>query len=148
MKYTPKMRVMMAVIVLAIVGMAVPVMANGNSSVTPPQIITLAPISLSAEMREKYSEQTVLVKVKATVSELGIIDGDIKIITSSGDEAFDQAVTDSLKKSVFRPAFNSDNKAVACSIIFPLQVKVEKYLPEEKVSNEAGQATEQPTDKQ
>ncbi|CQR74436.1 Gram-negative bacterial tonB protein [Sporomusa ovata DSM 2662] len=142
MKYFSKTQLIIATILLLVIGIAVPAMANNNSTMTPPKIITLAPISLSPEMREKYSEQTILVKVKATIAEAGTIDGDIKIITSSGDEAFDQAVIESIQKSVFSPAYSSDNKAVACSILLPLHINVEKYLPEEQVSHETVQTTD------
>ncbi|WP_255451364.1 energy transducer TonB [Sporomusa sp. KB1] len=137
------MRLIIATILLLVIGIAVPAMASTNSTMTPPKIITLAPISLSPEMREKYSEQTILVKVKATIAEAGTIASDIKIITGSGDEAFDQAVIESVKQSVFSPAYTSDHQAVASSFILPLQVKVEKYLPEEPITNENVQATEQ-----
>lgn len=90
MMYFSKMRLIIAAILLLVIGIAVPAMASNNATMTPPKIITLAPISLSPEMREKYSEQTILVKVKATIAEAGTIDSDIKIITSSGDEAFDR----------------------------------------------------------
>jgi TonB family protein len=124
--------------------MSVPVMAKDNAAITPPQIITLAPVSLSPELREKYSEKTILVKLRATISESGTTVGDIKIITSSGDEFFDQAAIDSLKQSVFRPAYASDYQAVACTIVLPLNVNVEKYLPEEPASSTADPLPEQP----
>lgn len=136
MKYFTKMQLLIAGLLVILISLAVPVMANNNSPVTPPKIISLAPVSLSDDLREKYSEQTILVKVKATVSAIGIIDSDIRIITSSGDALFDQAVIDSMQQSVFSPAYTSDNQAVACSILFPLQVNVEKYVPEEQVNNE------------
>nr|WP_255711581.1 TonB family protein [Pelosinus baikalensis] len=110
-------------------------LAKDKAQMTPPQIITLAAISLPLEMKEKYAEQTVPVKIKATVSELGTVDGDVQIITSSGDAAFDNAVIESIKKSMFSPAY-SDNTAVSCSIVLPLHVKVEKNIPEEQVGNE------------
>lgn len=133
MKYIQKITVILAVVVVSVLGMAVPGMANQSPAITPPQLITLAPISLSAEMREKYSEQTVLVKVKATILETGIVGSDMKIITSSGAESFDKSVMESIQTSVFNPAYNSDHKGVECSIVLPLHVKVEKYLPEEEV---------------
>lgn len=122
MKYFPKMQLLIAGFLVILISLAAPVMANNNSPVTPPKIISLAPVSLSDELREKYSEQTILVKVKATVSAIGIIDSDIKIVTSSGDVLFDQAVIDSMKQSVFSPAYTSDNQAVACSILFPFRL--------------------------
>jgi len=134
MKYIQKIAVMIALVLVSVMGMTVPVMAQQTSALTPPQLITLAPISLSAEMREKYSEQTVLVKVKATISETGIVGSDIKTLVSSGDESFDKSVIDSIQHSVFNPAYNSDHQAVECSIVLPLNVKVEKYLPEEEVT--------------
>lgn len=126
-------------LLLMLTGMAAPAMAGNNSPVIPPKLITLAPISLSPELREKYSEQTKMVRVKATVATDGVIAGEIKIIVSSGDAAFDQTVIEALQQSVFTPAYTSDNKAVACSIILPLTVNVEKYLPEEEVHSDSGQ---------
>lgn len=140
MQYFLKRQFIIGILLLVLAGMAVPVMADNNPPVIPPKLITLAPISLSPELREKYSEQTKLVKVKATVAADGVIAGEIKIIAGSGDDAFDQAVAEALQKSVFTPAYTSDNKAVACSIILPLTVNVEKYQPEEAVTSE----TEQP----
>lgn len=142
MKYVQRIAMIVAVVLVSVMGMTTPVMANPSSATTPPQLITLAPISLSTEMREKYSEQSILVKVKATILETGIIGGDIKVVTSSGDESFDKSVTDAIQQSVFNPAYSSDHKAIACSFVLPLHVKVEKYLPEAEVSKE----TLQPTD--
>lgn len=125
----------MAFTLLLIMGMSFSALAKDKAQMTPPQIITLAAISLPPDMKEKYAEQAVPVKIKATVSELGTVDGDVQIITSSGDAAFDNAVIESIKKSVFSPAY-SDNTAVSCSIVLPLHVKVEKNMPEEQVGNE------------
>lgn len=143
MKYIQKITVILAVVVVSVLGMVVPAMANQSSAITPPQLITLAPISLSAEMREKYSEQTVLVKVKATIAATGIIGSDMKIITSSGEESFDKSVMESIQHSVFNPAYNSDQQGVECSIVLPLHVKVEKYLPEEEVKDPVTPTTPQ-----
>ena len=136
MKYFLKRQLLIAGFLVILISLTVPVMANNPSPMTPPKIISLAPVSLSDDLREKYSEQTIQVKVKVTVSATGIIDSDIKIITSSGDALFDQAVIDSMKQYVFSPAYTGDNQAVACSILFPLQVNVEKYVPDEQVNNE------------
>ncbi|MCC5468024.1 TonB family protein [Pelosinus baikalensis] len=130
-----KVGFIMAFTLLLIMGMSFSALAKDKAQMTPPQIITLAAISLPLEMKEKYAEQTVPVKIKATVSELGTVDGDVQIITSSGDAAFDNAVIESIKKSMFSPAY-SDNTAVSCSIVLPLHVKVEKNIPEEQVGNE------------
>ncbi|WP_371381021.1 TonB family protein [Sporomusa aerivorans] len=139
MKYCLRKQAIAAVLLLLLIGLTIPVMASSNVPVTPPGISTLAPISLSPELREKYSEQTKLVKVKATVAADGIIEGDVKVVLSSGDAAFDQAVVEALQKSVFTPAYTGDNQAVACSIILPLNVNVEKYVPEEEVTGETEQ---------
>lgn len=120
---------------LLIMGMSFSALAQEKAQITPPQIITLAAISLPTDMQEKYAEQIVLVKIKATVSDYGTVNDDVLILTSSGDIAFDTAVVESVKKSVFSPAY-SDNTAISSSIVLPLHVKVEKYIPEEQASNE------------
>ncbi len=139
MQYFLTRQFIVAILLVVFASIAAPVMADSNSPVTPPKLVTLAPISLSPELREKYSEQTKLVKVKAAIAADGIITGDIKVVVGSGDEAFDQAVIEALQKSVFTPAYTSDNKAVACSIILPLHVNVEKYQPEEETTSETEQ---------
>ncbi len=130
-----KMQCIVVMMVLLIAGMSVTALAKEKAQVTPPQIITLAEISLPQDVKEKYAEQTVAVKVKATISVYGTIDGEVKIVTSSGDAAFDNAVIESIQKSVFSPAY-SDTTAIASSIILPLHVKVEKNILEEQVNNE------------
>lgn len=139
MQYFLKRQVIVGILLLVLAGIAVPVMADNNSPVIPPKLITLAPISLSPELWEKYSEQTKLVKVKATVAADGIIAGEIKIIAGSGEEAFDQAVIAALQKSVFTPAYTGAKEAVTCSIILPLTINVEKYQPEEEIISEPEQ---------
>ncbi len=138
MKSFKKIQLVLSILFVMMVVMAVPVMAQDHSTgITPPGIIRLAPVSLSPELREKYSEQTILVKLKATITESGTTADDIQVVTSSNDAAFDQAVIESLKQSVFSPAYK-DHQAVACTIVLPLHVKVEKYLPEEPASNMPG----------
>jgi TonB family protein len=126
---------------LLTVGMSFSALAKEKAQMTPPQIVTLEAVSLPADVKEKYAEQTVLVKVKATVSEYGTVDGDVQIITSSGDKDFDNAVIESVKKSIFTPA-RRDNTLVSCSILLPLHVKVEKNIPEEQEGNEAQSAAD------
>lgn len=140
MKYIQKVQWFIAVLLFAIMGLGVagPAMAQAKEPVTPPKIITLAPVGLTPELREKYSEQTILVRIKATITETGTLDNNIQVITSSGDAAFDQAVIDSIQQSVFTPAYTSDQQAIASSIVLPLNVKVEKYLPEEEAVNQPG----------
>jgi len=130
------MQFIVVLMLLLTTGMSVTAFAKDKSQVTPPQIITLAAISLPQDMKEKYAEQTVPVKVKATISVNGTVDGEVKIITSSGDAAFDNAVIESIQKSVFSPAY-SDTTAISSSIILPLHVKVEKVIPEEQVNGDA-----------
>ena len=140
MRSVQKIQVVLVILFVMMMVMAIPVMAQDHSSgITPPRIISLAPVSLSPELREKYSEQTILVKLKATITESGTTADDIQIITSSNDAAFDQAVIDSLKQSVFSPAYK-DHQAIACTILLPLHVKVEKYLPEDPASSMPGQS--------
>ena len=143
MKFFKKVRFSLGLLLVVMLAMAAPVMAKANAAVTPPQIVTLAPVSLTPELQEKYSEKTVLVKLKATIFESGTA-GNIEIIISSGDEALDQAAIESLERSVFRPAYASDSQAVACTVVLPLNVRVEKYQPEEPASSQAGPSTEQP----
>ncbi len=143
MKVLKKVPFSLALLLVVMLAIAVPVMAKANAAVTPPQIITLAPVSLTPELQEKYSEKTLLVKLKATIFESGTA-GNIEIIISSGDEALDQAAIESLQQSVFRPAYASDSQAVACTIVLPLNVRVEKYQPEEPASSPADPLTEQP----
>lgn len=131
MKYLPKMQLITALMLLILMSLSVPAMAKGQTPATPPRIVTLAPIALTPELTGKYSEQTVLVKIKATILETGTMDSNVQVITSSGDPAFDQAVIDSLQKSVFTPAYTEDRQAIASSIVLPLNVKVEKYVPVE-----------------
>lgn len=131
MNYIHKIRFITAVMLLMMAALSVPAMAQDLSGTpaTPPRIVTLEPVTLTPELTEKYSEQTVLVKIKASISESGAIDRNVQIVQSSGDAAFDQAVIDSLQKSVFTPAYTKDRQAVASTIILPLTVKVEKYVP-------------------
>ncbi|AJQ26627.1 TonB domain-containing protein [Pelosinus fermentans JBW45] len=131
-----KMRFIVVLMLLLTTGMSVSALAKDKPQVTPPQIITLAAISLPQDVKEKYAEQTVAVKVKATISVYGTVDGEVKIITSSGDAAFDNAVIESIQKSVFSPAY-SDTTAISSSILLPLHVKVEKIIPEEQANGEA-----------
>ncbi|QDR82972.1 energy transducer TonB [Sporomusa termitida] len=140
MKYIQKVKWFVAVLLFAVMGlgMTMPAMAQGQDPVTPPKIVTLAPVGLTSELREKYSEQTILVRIKATITETGTMDSNIQVITSSGDAAFDQAVIDSIQQSVFTPAYTGDQQAIASSIVLPLNIKVEKYLPEEEAVSQAG----------
>ncbi|WP_378956853.1 energy transducer TonB [Pelosinus sp. sgz500959] len=121
----------MFTLLLLMTGMSVSALAQENTQMTPPRIITLATLSLSPELQDKYAEQTLLVKIKATVSEYGAADGDVQIMTSSGDIAFDNAVIALVKESEFSPAYRG-NTAVSSSILLPLHVKVEKNIPEEQ----------------
>jgi TonB family protein len=136
-----KIGFIMAFTLLLTIGIPFSALAKEKAQMTPPQIITLAAVSLPPDIKEKYAEQTVLVKIKATVSEYGTVDGDVQIITSSGATAFDNAVAESVKKSVFTPAY-SDNTAVSCSILLPLHVKVEKNIQEEQEGNETQSAAD------
>ncbi len=136
-----KMRLIVVLMLLLTTGMSVSVLAKDKPQMTPPKIITLAAISLPQDVKEKFAEQTVSVKVKATISVYGTVDGEVKIITSSGDAAFDNAVIESIQKSVFSPAY-SDTTAVSSSILLPFNVKVEKIIPEEQANGEAQPITE------
>lgn len=136
-----KLQLIMVLMLLLTTGMSVSALAKEKPQMTPPQIITLAAISLPQDVKEKFAEQTVSVKVKATISISGSIDGDVQIITSSGDAAFDAAVMESIQRSVFTPAY-SDTTAVSSSIILPLHVKVEKSIPEEQANGEVQSAAE------
>ncbi|SFM02685.1 energy transducer TonB [Pelosinus propionicus] len=136
-----KLQLIMVLMLLLTTGMSVSALAKEKPQMTPPQIITLAAISLPQDVKEKFAEQTVSVKVKATISVSGSIDGDVQIITSSGDAAFDAAVMESIQRSVFTPAY-SDTTAVSSSIILPLHVKVEKSIPEEQANGEVQSAAE------
>ncbi len=119
--------------ILMIFVMSMPAMAQERSSaMTPPQIVTLETVKLSPELQEKFSEQTVVVKLKATISASGTVAGQIAVISGSGDDALDQAAIAALQQSVFRPAYAGE-EAVACTVVMPLHIKVEKYLPEEPV---------------
>lgn len=130
-----KIRFIMVLTLLLTMGMSFSALANDKPQMTPPRIITLAAISLPPDMKEKYAEQIVPVKIKATISEYGTVGGDVQIITSSGDAAFDNAVIESIKQSAFSPAY-SDTTAISSSVILPLQVKVGKNIQEEQPSNE------------
>lgn len=120
--------------------LSLPALAKEPVPLTPPAIVKLATIGLSPELREKYSEQTVLVKVRTAISEAGLPDGELTVVTSSGDEAFDQAVIAAVKQSVFSPAYTAEHKAVASVVVLPMHVKVEKYVPEEPDAPERPQA--------
>lgn len=120
--------------------LSLPALAKEPAPLTPPAIVKLATIELSPELREKYSEQTVLVKVRTAISEAGLPDGELTVVTSSGDEAFDQAVIAAVKQSVFSPAYTAEHKAVASVVVLPMHVKVEKYVPEEPAASERPQA--------
>jgi TonB family protein len=128
--YVKKIRFIMVLALLLTMGMSFSALANDKPQMTPPHIITLAAIYLPPDVREKYAEQIVPVKIKATISENGTVDGDVEIITSSGDAAFDNAVIESIKQSAFSPAY-SDTTAVSSSVTIPLQVKVEKNIQED-----------------
>lgn len=126
-----------AALLLALLAvLSMPVMAEEPAALTPPAIVKLAPVGLSPELREKYSEQTVVVKVRTKILETGLPDGELTVIASSGDAAFDQAVVTAIGQSVFSPAYTADHKAVASVIVLPMHVKVEKYVPEEAVVQE------------
>ena len=129
-----------AFLLALLVVLSLPVMAKEPAALTPPAIVKLAPVGLSPELREKYSEQTVVVKVRITISEAGLPDGELTVVTSSGDETFDQAVITAVKQSVFSPAYTAEHKAVASVVVLPMHVKVEKYVPEESAAPEAPQA--------
>lgn len=120
--------------------LSLPALAKEPAPLTPPAIVKLATIGLSPELREKYSEQTVLVKVRTAISEAGLPDGELTVVTSSGDEAFDRAVITAVKQSVFSPAYTAEHKAVASVVVLPMHVKVEKYVPEEPAAPESPQA--------
>lgn len=130
-----KIRFIMVLTLFLTMGMSFSALANDKPQMTPPHIITLAAISLPPDVREKYAEQIVPVKIKATISEYGTVDGDVQIVTSSGDAAFDNAVIESIKQSVFSPAY-SNTTAISSSVTLPMQVKVEKNIQEEQPSNE------------
>lgn len=129
-----------AFLLALLVVLSLPVMAKEPAPLTPPAIVKLAPVGLSPELREKYSEQTVVVKVRITISEAGLPDGELTVVTSSGDETFDQAVITAVKQSVFSPAYTAEHKAIASVVVLPMYVKVEKYVPEESAAPEAPQA--------
>lgn len=139
MKYRFRWQWLAAVMLMVLLGTAVPVLGHASAPVTPPKIDSLAPVALTPELQEKYSEQTVTVKIKATITESGTVDSNIQVITGSGDAVFDQAVMDSIRNSVFTPAHTGDGQAVASSVVLPLSVKVEKYAPEEPATTESGQ---------
>nr|WP_092073023.1 energy transducer TonB [Dendrosporobacter quercicolus]NSL48805.1 energy transducer TonB [Dendrosporobacter quercicolus DSM 1736]SDM53023.1 TonB protein C-terminal [Dendrosporobacter quercicolus] len=139
MKYFPKMQRITVVMLLILMGLSVPALAKDQTPATPPRILSLAPIALTPELTGKYSEQTVLVKIKATILDTGTMDSNVEVITSSGDPAFDQAVIDSLQKSVFTPAYTEDRQAISSSIVLPLNVKVEKYVPVEPPARQPDQ---------
>lgn len=126
----------MAVLIWVMMVMAGPVLAQERSNLTPPKIVSLQPIALSTELQQKYSEQTVPVKVRINIAETGLLSGEVSILDSSGDEAFDKAVVESIQKSVFTPAYTPAHQPVACAIVLPLHIKVEKYVPEEPTIEE------------
>lgn len=121
----------MAVTIWIMMVMVAPVVAQEKSNLTPPKIISLGPVTLSTELQKKYSEQTVPVKVRVNIAESGSLKGEVTIVAGSGDEAFDQAVVESVHQSVFAPAYTPEHQPVACAIVLPLHIKVEKYVPEE-----------------
>lgn len=129
-----------AFLLALLVVLSLPALAKEPAPLTPPAIVKLATVELSTELREKYSEQTVMVKVRTAISEAGLPDGELTVVTSSGDAAFDQAVVTAVKQSVFSPAYTADHKAVASVVVLPMHVKVEKYVPEEPAVPETAQS--------
>lgn len=129
-----------AFLLAMLVVLSLPALAQEPVPLTPPTIVKLATVGLSPELREKYSEQTVVVKVRTAISEAGLPDGELTVVTSSGDESFDQAVVTAVKQSVFSPAYTADHKAVASVVVLPMHVKVEKYVPEEPTVPEPSQS--------
>lgn len=142
MKIAPTIRfaAIAAFLLVLLTLLSFPALAKEPAPLTPPAIVKLAPVGLSPELREKYSEQTVVVKVRITISEAGLPEGELTVVTSSGDETFDQAVITAVKQSVFSPAYTAEHKAVASVVVLPMHVKVEKYVPEESAAPEAPQA--------
>lgn len=135
--------VAVAFLLALLVVMSLPAMAKEPAALTPPTIVKLAPVGLSPELREKYSEQTVVVKIRTAIAETGLPAGDLTVVASSGDAAFDQAVVAAVGQSIFSPAYTADHKAVASVIVLPMHVKVEKYVPEEPTAQEPAQSDEQ-----
>ncbi len=122
-----------AFLLVLLIVLSLPAMAKEPAALTPPAIVKLASVGLSPELREKYSEQTVVVKVKMVISEAGLPNGELTVIASSGDAAFDQAVVTAIGQSAFSPAYTAEHKAITSVIVLPMHVKVEKYVPEEAV---------------
>lgn len=139
MKYRFRWQWFVAVMIIALMlNTAVPVLGHASSPVSPPKIDRLTPVVLTPNLQEKYSEQVMTLKIKATITESGTVENNIQVITSSGDTAFDQAVIDSIRNSVFTPAHDDAGQAVVSSVILPLSVNVEKYVPEKPAATESG----------
>jgi TonB family protein len=114
---------------------------NGNS--IPPKLVTMAPITVAAEINEKYAGQVLRVTLRISLSDGGAVQEEMKIIEGSGEDLIDQAVISAVKNSTFLPAYR-DGKAISSSIILPLQVEVKNDVPQEEAAvNEGQPATQQ-----
>ena len=123
----------MMLICLMVLGMPFAALAQENGKAVPPQLVNLAPIAFAPEITEAYGDQVVEVRLQIRLSEEGIVQQVLEVAQSSGSVTLDQAVISAVEDSVFRPAY-LDGKAIECSVILPLHIKIEREEPPQESS--------------
>lgn len=129
-------------ICLLLLGLPFAGLAKADGNAVAPKLVTLAPIAFTAEISEQYAAQVLHVTLRISLSDAGVVQNNVQIIESSGSALVDQAVITSVKSSTFQPA-SRDGKAMASSILLPLQIEVKKDAPQEEVPGNAGQEAAQ-----
>ena len=113
-------------------------LAKAAGNAVAPKLVTLAPIAFTAEISEQYAAQVLHVTLRISLSDSGVVQDNVQIIESSGSALVDQAVITAVKASTFQPA-SRDGKAIASSILLPLQIEVKNDAPQQEVHGNAGQ---------
>ena len=127
---------------LLLLGLPFAALAKADSNAAAPKLVTLAPIAFTAEITEQYAAQVLHVTLRVNLSDAGVVQDNVQIIESSGSALVDQAVITAVKASTFQPA-SRDGKAMASSILLPLQIEVKNDVPQEEAPAGDGQAAAQ-----
>jgi len=132
----------MLLVCLLILGTPFVALAKENSNAVAPKLVNLAPITFAAEITEKYASQILHVTLRVSLSDAGAVQEGSQLIESSGNDLIDQVVINAVKASTFQPAYR-DGKAIASSILLPLQIQVKNEVPQEEVHSNEGEASAQ-----
>lgn len=119
-------------LICLVIGIPIMAFAKEDSVVITPQItpqILSCSIVLPEEVKKKYSEQTISLKVLISISIEGRVGNDVQLIDSSGDSIIDDIVMESVKKFRFIPA-RQDYKTIPSKVKLPIQFVNGKYVIE------------------